>query len=93
MKTEKERILRKWLRNPSWREYYEEAPSDRCRELITLEFMYSDDAYDDDQEILREMRRVEETLGLADWQHLYRYCGNNPRKKRIHDRIVELGGA
>ena len=93
MKTEMERILGKWLRNPSWREYYEEAPSDRCRELIALEFMYSDDAYDDDQEILGEMRRVEETLGLADWQHLYRYCGNNPRKKIIHDRIVELGGA
>ena len=92
MKTEKERILEKWLENPSWREYYEEAPSDRCRELIALEFMYSEDGYSDEEteEILREIRRTEETLGLADWKHLFRYCGNNPRKKTIHDRIAEL---
>ena len=39
MKNEMERILKEWLENPFWREYYEEAPSDRCRELIALEFM------------------------------------------------------
>ena len=94
MKTEMERILKEWLENPFWREYYEGAPSDRCRELIALEFMYSEDGYDEEEleEIQREMERVEETLGLEDWQHLYRYCGNNPRKKIIHDRIVKLGG-
>ena len=27
-----------------------------------------------------------------DWQHLYRYCGNNPRKKLIQSKIRELGG-
>ena len=85
------RVVNEWLKNPSWRKYYETAPSDKCRELIVLEFMYSDDE-GETEEILWEMNRVEAELKLADWQHLFRYCGNNPRKKKIHDRIVELGG-
>ncbi len=92
MKTKKERILEKWLKNPAWREYYEQAPSEKCREFIALEFCYSEARCSDEEseEILREMRRTEETLELADWKHLFRYCGNNPRKKTIHDRMAEL---
>ena len=92
MKNELSKNLEEWLENPFWREYYEEAPSDRCRELIALDFMYSEARCSDEEseEILREMRRTEETLELADWKHLFRYCGNNPRKKTIHDRIAEL---
>ena len=82
-------ILESWMENPFWREYYEMSPSEKCRELITLEFMYSEEQ---SEEILQGMRCVEEELELEDWQYLYRYCGNNPRKKKIHDRIVELGG-
>ena len=82
-------VLNEWMKNPFWREYYELAPSEKCRELIALEFIYSD--YQSD-EIIQEMRQTEKELDLADWQHLYRYCGNNPRKKMIHDRIRELGG-
>ena len=87
--TAKERCLKEWLENPSWRECYESAPSEQCRELIALEFMYSDRQTD---ALVRQMERAEEKLALADWQYLYRYCGNNPRKKVIHDRIAALGG-
>ena len=41
---------------------------------------------------LVEVANIEKELGLEDWQHLYRWCGNSPEKKRIHDRIAELGG-
>ena len=81
--------LKEWLENPFWREYYEGAPSDRCRELIALEFMYSEEEQDD---LIPEMENIEKELALEDWRHLYRYCGDNPRKKAIHDRIRELGG-
>ena len=47
MKEKYAELLRAWLENPYWREYYEMA---------------------------------------------YRWCGNSPEKKRIHDRIAELGG-
>ena len=82
-------ILALYLENPYWREYYETAPTELCREYIALEFYLSD--YES-EEALAEIRRIEDILGLDDWRHLYKYCGNNPRKKLIRDRIRELGG-
>ena len=35
---------------------------------------------------------MEEDLGLADWKHLLKYCGNNPRKGFILKRIEGLTG-
>ena len=81
-------ILNEWLENPSWREYYEKAPSEKCREVIALEFVYSEL---ETEEILEELEAAEKELALEDWQYLYRYA-HGPEKKRIHDRIVELGG-
>ena len=81
-------ILNEWLKNPSWREYYEKAPSEKCREVIGLEFVYSEL---ETEEILEELEAAEKELALEDWQYLYRYA-HGPEKKRIHDRIVELGG-
>ena len=81
-------ILNEWLENPSWREYYEQAPSEKCREVIALEFVYSEL---ETEEILEELEAAEKELGLEDWQYLYRHA-RGPEKKRIHDRIVELGG-
>ena len=82
-------ILNEWLENPSWREYYEKAPSEKCREVIALEFVYSEL---ETEEILEELEAAEKELGLEDWQYLYKCAGTSPEKKRIHDRIVELGG-
>ena len=81
-------ILNEWLKNPSWREYFEKAPSEKCREVIGLEFVYSEL---ETEEILEELDAAEKELALEDWQYLYRYA-HGPEKKRIHDRIVELGG-
>ena len=81
-------ILNEWLKNPSWREYFEKAPSEKCREVIALEFVYSEL---ETEEILEELEAAEKELALEDWQYLYRYA-HGPEKKRIHDRIVELGG-
>ncbi|MCR4621199.1 MAG: hypothetical protein K5663_03885 [Clostridiales bacterium] len=76
-----------WMENPFWREYYVTAPTEECRKLIALEFWYSD--FEEDN-IVQEMKKTEEELILEDWKHLNRYCGNNPRKKLIQDRIEEL---
>ncbi len=79
--------LKEWLENPAWREYYETAPSEQCREIIALEFLYSDEESD---EIADAMDEKEKGLTIADWRHLYKYCGNNPRKVFIQKRIREL---
>ena len=34
--------LGKWLRNPAWREYYETAPSELCKLVISMEFYESE---------------------------------------------------
>ena len=81
--------LKGWLRNPCWREYYEGAPTEKCRELIAMEFYYSEYELD---ETAAELDRIEEKLSLEDWKYLLKWCDNNPRKKIIHDRIVALGG-
>lgn len=79
--------LEEWLENPAWREYYEKAPSEQCREVIALEFLYSDEESD---EIAAAMDEKEKKLAITDWQHLYKYCGNNPRKVFIREKIREL---
>lgn len=79
--------LDEWLENPAWKEYFDTAPSDACRTEIALEFWYSEHESDAAVAALEEW---EEELSLEDWQHLYRYCGNNPRKEKIHDRIMDI---
>ena len=81
------RILKEWLKNPYWAEYYSGAPSDRCREFIALEFYYSEH---EEEETGKEMDRIEAEMDQADLRHLLRYCGNNLRKKVLLDRIARL---
>ena len=79
--------LESWMENPGWRAYYEKAPSDLCRDVISLEFWESE--YETGAAGLA-IRELEGGLSMEDWRYLYRHCGNNPRKKYIHDRIMDL---
>ena len=79
--------LKEWLENPTWRKYYEEAPSEKCREYIALEFQYSDT---EDEEIAEEMDALLETLKAEDLRHLAAYAGNNPQKAAFLKRAEEL---
>ena len=79
--------LNEWLENPAWREYYETAPSIQCQTLIALEFWYSET---ESEAAVEAMGVVEEDLSLEDWKHLYKYCGNNPRRRIIEKRIEQL---
>lgn len=80
-------VLQEWLENPAWKSYYEDAPSDRCRDFIALEFFYSDT---EDEETAREMDAVEAELAAEDLRHLVLYAGNNPRKAALLRRIAAL---
>ena len=82
-----EKALDIYLKNDSWKEYYEKAPSDACRRAITGEFVRSlNRVYG--AEYSKEV--LEAPLGLEDWKWLYRWCGSNPRKSYIAERIAEL---
>ena len=79
--------LKEWLENPTWKKYYEEAPSDQCRKYIALEFRYSDT---EDEEIAEEMDALLETLRAEDLRHLAAYAGNNPERVALMKRAEEM---
>ena len=85
-----EKALDQYPKNESWKEYYEKAPSDACKRCIEGEFVRSlfqdyGSEYDKD--------KLEATLDLEDWRWLYKWCGNNPRKGLIAEKIAELEAA
>ena len=86
-KAEFDQTLAEFLENPYWRKYYETAPSEVCREYISMEFYNSEYQTEDAEEILTEM---EEDLGLEDWEHLLAFCGNNPRKAYLTEKIESI---
>ena len=81
--------LKRWLENPFWAEYYNGAPTERCRRYIALQFYFS--WYGDDDSV-RALKEAEAELGVPELRYLVKYCGNNPKRKAFHDRIRALGG-
>ena len=82
--------LEDWMGNPFWAEYYNGAPSEKCREFVAMELYYSET---ENEEAGEAMDAVEAVLEIPDLRWLMDHCGNNPRKKFLHDRIEALGGA
>ena len=78
--------------SPYWKEMYENAPSDRCRERIALTFYYSTffDEADADGSYTEARKAAEDGLSLEDWKYLLKYQGNNPGRLLIRKRIREL---
>ena len=79
--------LKEWLENPYWKKYYEDAPSEKCREYIALEFRYSDT---EDEGIAEKMDALLETLRTEDLRHLAAYAGNNPERTVLLKRAEEM---
>ena len=79
--------LAEWLENPHWAAFYNEAPSDKLKEYIALDFYYSESGEDEVAEVLDA---VEDELSLDDWKHLLKYSGNDPNRAKIMRRITEL---
>lgn len=84
----------KRLKNPYWKEYYESAPSDACKERIAFNFAFShygiEDYFESGEEFRNERDRIESQLDLADWKHLLKYSGNNPWHTKCRNKVREL---
>ena len=84
----KEKVLALYLGNPYWKEYYETAPSESCKEYIELSFLFSGTH---DESLLPEMKEIKEKkFSLPDWEHLLKYSGNNPGRGQIMREIEKL---
>lgn len=77
-----ENALNEFCKNPHWKEKYDNAPSESCKRYVALGFYYSDNMGDipDYEEYKAERDELEKSFKKADWQHLYKYEGTNPRK-------------
>lgn len=79
--------MRLFLVNPYWKEYYDTAPTEKCKGYIGLEYCWSNR---ESEAIRTAMKKTEEELGLEDWKHLLKYCGNNPKQGYIWKKIREM---
>lgn len=78
--------------NPYWKEFYEEAPSTKCKRHIELGFYYSHFYADKDlDKVYEEQRKIESQLDLAEWKHLLKYSGNNPWCGKCKKMIKDFG--
>ena len=85
-----QRAVEIFCSNPYWNEYYETAPTETCKRYIELKFYFSEYGgeipdYDD---FKSECVKIEKEFIKVDWEHLYKYCGNNP-KKVYYKRKIE----
>lgn len=80
----------------SWKEEYEEVPSKECKAYNALStisaYMHWQEYFATYEDYQMECKRLLEKLTLADWEYLYKYCGNNPWRTRCKKRIAELKG-
>lgn len=84
---EVDECLKEYLENEFWKKYYETAPGNLCKRYIAYEFYLSEGG---DEAAESELQAMEKRLTLEDWEHLYRFCGNNPRKAVIQQHMDEL---
>ena len=78
--------LEVFLRNPYWAGYYRQAPTERCRSFVALEFFYSEHG---SEETGKAMDEIEEEMNGEELRYLMKYCGNNPRKVKLARKIAE----
>ena len=77
-----------FIKNPYWRDYYEKAPTESCKQRIALTFCYS--LYGEPKDIKKQKEKLEKDFTITDWQYLYDNAGNNPFKAKCKQKIEEL---
>ena len=87
--TEKiQKAVEEFTKNPHWKKYYEQAPSDGCKQHIALTFCFS--LYGEAGDIKQRTAELEAAFTVTDWQYLYDHAGNNPFKAKCKQKIEEL---
>lgn len=80
--------LNRFLKNDSWREEYENAPTDKCKRYMALTFYWS--IYFDADDYKEEEEALKASFGLEDWKYLYRHSRPNPFKALCAKMIRKL---
>ncbi|MCD8294864.1 MAG: hypothetical protein LUE27_06470 [Clostridia bacterium] len=80
--------VQEFCKNPYWKEEYDSAPTPRSKRFEELIFYASEFPEADDFQ--EERYRLEEEMGLEDWEYLYRTSGNDPWGARCRRKVKEL---
>ena len=86
--TKIEQAVEAFCKNDYWREYYEGAPSDKCKEWIGLDFCYS--MFFLPKDIKEKSEALEKDFTIDDWEHLKKYAGHNPFYAKCSREIKRL---
>ena len=92
MDKEMEAAVKRFTKNPYWKKYYEEAPSDACKQYIALQFQNSASVADGEGtlNLKDEFKKCEDQFTLEDWKHMEKYAGNTPFRSKCRSKIKEL---
>ena len=82
------KTVEEFTKNPHWKKYYEQAPSDGCKQHIALTFYSS--FYGESADIKQRKVSLEADFTITDWQYLYDNAGNNPFKTTCKQKIEDL---
>lgn len=87
-KSEQKEAYETFLANPHYREEYENAPSEVCREYIAYQFCGSTFEYPDDSSY---QDCLFDKMSAEDFLYMSKYVGNNPLKGYFLKRAQEHG--
>jgi len=85
---DKEKVFRRFLANPYWKKYYDEAPSKECKEYIKWVFICSDEE-ETPEENLKQMKEAEEKLFVTDFEYLYEREENQQAKSVYKKKLAK----
>ena len=87
-----EESLEKAMKNKYWKEQYENAPSEECKEYLKYTFCYSDnfDPEENEKEFDELQKEVEGKLAVDDWEYLKEMVPNSPFVGYCNMKIKEL---
>ena len=90
-KKKMESAFQLYMKNPSWRDYYNNAPSEDCKNYIRFGWYRSQYGEPKDPEEFKKLRDLYwNKLSIKDWEYIRDHAGNSPFRKVCSDKIREL---
>lgn len=90
-----EKAFEAFMKNPSHKSIYENAPSEECKRFYKSEYYFSkyyDPDSDDVEDFMKMVKEPEKDLSVEDWEYIRDHAGSGPFKKVCSDKIKELQG-
>ena len=89
MRETEDELFQKYMRNPHWKRFYENAPSDVCKEHIRLTFVQDALNWDD---FVGKTDALEKKFSVADCKYWMENSVGTPYWSVMKKRIEELEG-